>query len=135
MFGNDGATTMGGITDGTSTTIAVGEASGGRHKWDPAYGPWGLCGTHTCCHGRVLSVSSTTTLTYLPTDERDWHINAPWQANLNGQSYAWVFNSLHPGGANFVLADGSTRFLNQSMDYGTFCALNYTHDATPVGNF
>ena len=60
MFGNNGAADIAYITDGTSNSIAVGEAVGNRHKTSSHYGPWGLCGNYTCCHGRVYSGSSAT---------------------------------------------------------------------------
>ena len=33
------------------------------------------------------------------------------------------FKSHHPGGANFVFADGSVHFLKQSIAMTTYCAL------------
>ena len=138
MFGNEGAAKMADLTDGTSNTIAIGEASGGRHKTSTLYGPWGLTGTHTCCHGRVVSLSSTQLIagtSYTAVEARDWHINSQWGGTTNKQSYAWVFNSLHPNGAQFAFADGSTHFLNQTIDYGVFLRLNYIHDGFPVGTY
>ena len=135
-FGNDGAANMAAITDGTSNTIAIGEASGGRHKLSTVFGPWGLNGAHTCCHGRVVSTSSTTVVgAYTSVEARDWGINGVYQNDALRRSYAWVFNSLHPGGAMFVFADGSTHFLAQTMDYGTFLRLNYIHDGQPTGDY
>jgi len=133
-FGNNGAATLAAITDGTSNSIAIGEAVGGRMKTATVYGPWGLNGTHTCCHGRVVS-GSTTTITFTATDARDWGINGPWAGNTLKQTYAWVFNSLHPGGAQFAFADGSVRYISQTVDYGTFLRLNYIHDGQPTGNY
>ena len=144
-FGNDGAANMAAITDGTSNTIAIGEATGGRHKQSTVFGPWGLNGTHTCCHGRVVSLRSDTILNssgitaWTPVEARDWGING-WYQNANPQlpvkqTYAWVFNSVHPGGAQFVFADGSVHFIAQQVNYGTFLALNYIHDGQPTGNY
>jgi prepilin-type processing-associated H-X9-DG protein len=33
------------------------------------------------------------------------------------------FKSMHPGGAQFVLADGSVHFINESIDHDTYRAL------------
>jgi prepilin-type N-terminal cleavage/methylation domain-containing protein/prepilin-type processing-associated H-X9-DG protein len=131
VFGNNGAASIRDITDGTSNTIAVGEAHGGTvTKTSPNFGPWGLNGTHSCCHGRVLSDSRTSTDPEYFTDLR-WTINGSWDAS--GRSYAWVFGSSHSGGgANFLLADGSVKFLSDSMNYRTFCLMNYIHDGQPV---
>lgn len=142
-FGNDGAAKIASITDGTANTIAVGEAAGGRKKAignTTAFGPWGLIGVHTCCHGRVVSNSSTAIVLNAATcPDQNWSINHDWQADTCapvaanfGKSYAWVFNSHHPGGAQFVMCDGSTQFLAQTMDYMNFCRLSYIHDGQPA---
>jgi len=136
-FGNDGAAKMAAITDGTSNCIAIGEASGGRHKTSTVFGPWGLTGTHTCCHGYTPS-SSSTTLTQATTTApygNDWNINRPYQNDSLRRSYAWVYNSLHPGGAQFGFCDGSTHFISQTVDYMTLCQLTYIHDGLPVGQY
>jgi prepilin-type processing-associated H-X9-DG protein len=138
-FGNDGAAKLAQITDGTSNSIATGEGAGGLFKTSTSYGPWGLTGTHTCCHGRVVAtLNATGALAPTATDAQSWTINAIWPANAgNGlrQSYAWTFNSLHTGGAQFAFADGSVHFLSQSLDYQAFVKLAYIHDGNPVGDY
>lgn len=140
-FGNSGAARIASVTDGTSSTIAIGEASGGRKKISTSFGPWGLIGTHTCCHGRVVSNSAGPNIVLSTTTcpDQNWAINKDWQADTCapipanfGKSYAWVFNSLHPGGAQFVLCDGSTQFYAQTIDYLMFCRLAYVHDGQPI---
>jgi hypothetical protein len=142
-FGNSGAARFSQITDGQSMTIAVGEAHGGTaYKTSGSYGPWGLTGTHTCCHGRVVSNSSTAVdaTQFTAGLAQDWGINGAWTSNLsvapmaNKQTYAWVFNSTHNGGAQFVMNDGAVKFLAQSMDYRIFCLLNYIHDNEPISS-
>ena len=143
-FGNNGSAKIADITDGTSSSLAFGEAAGGRQKTATQYGPWGLQGVHTCCHGRVVTSSTTIldattfatgTLCY----DQNYNINKDFisgtsgtacvpLATRTGKSYAWNFNSLHPGGAQFTLCDGSTQFLAQTIDYLTLCRLAYVHD-------
>jgi prepilin-type N-terminal cleavage/methylation domain-containing protein len=135
MFGNDGAARIASITDGTSNSIATGEGAGGRYKTSTEYGPWGLTGTHTCCHGRVVATNTAGVLSANATDTQSWAINARWPTDAAGRSYAWNFNSLHTGGAQFAFGDGSIHFLSQSMDYLTFCKLAYIHDGQPVGEY
>ena len=133
MFGNNGAARMRDLTDGSSNTIAIGEAHGGLdNKVSVNFGPWGLTGTNTCCHGRVVSDSATSVDPVHFTDTR-WGLNGAWDAS--GRSYGWVFNSSHTGGAQFVFGDGSVQFLSDSMDYRLFCLLNYIQDGQPVGQF
>ena len=136
MFGNDGAATMADLLDGTANSLAIGECQGGRFKTSSNYGPWGLTGTHTCCHGRVVSQSSTA-ITYTSADVQGWSINGGWPADTQEpkRTYAWTFNSLHPAGAQFVLADGAVKFLSANMNYETLCRLAFIHDANPVGNY
>jgi prepilin-type N-terminal cleavage/methylation domain-containing protein/prepilin-type processing-associated H-X9-DG protein len=144
-FGNDGAADFAKITDGTSNSLATGEAHGGslkRQKTSASFGPWGLTGTHTCCHGRVLTTSSTNPdaihMTANSTDYwKNWTINGIWYNNTSTpdaleRSYAWVFNSFHPGGAQFSLCDGSVRFLPATIEYRTLVRLAYIADGLPV---
>ncbi len=139
-FGNNGAATMADIVDGTSNTALVGEAWGGAaFKTSASFGPWGLDGAHTCCHGRVVSNSSTAVAPanfYVSNYNVDWKINASY---TNGgttaptrKQYAWGYGSGHSGGAHFVFADGAVRFLNQTMEYRTFGLINYIHDRQPI---
>ncbi|MBT6153979.1 MAG: DUF1559 domain-containing protein [Planctomycetaceae bacterium] len=142
-FGNNGAAKISQITDGTSNTVLVGESHGGVGvKTSTHYGPWTLNGTHTCCHGRVVAGGGAwmTNASYRSRPNwagwgRDWHINSAYGGRADGKSYAWVFNSSHTGGAQFVLADGSVRFLSENMDYFTFCQVNYIRDTGVVGPF
>ena len=150
-FGNNGAARLADITDGTSSTAIVGEAWGGRqYKCSEHYGPWGLNGIHTSVHGRVVSgyqVSRYSTATW-ESWGRDWRINAAyrvwdtayWCSNrqrAEGKklAYAWAFNSGHPGGAQFAMADGSTRFLQEDMNYKMFCLMNYISDGEVISDF
>ncbi|MEZ6124545.1 MAG: DUF1559 domain-containing protein [Planctomycetaceae bacterium] len=133
MFGNNGAARMRDLQDGSSNSIALGESHGSdTQKVDQHFGPWGLTGANTCCHGRVLSDSDQSVDPAFFTDDR-WALNGAWDAS--GRSYAWVFNSQHTGGAQFVLGDGSVRFISDAVDYRTFCLLNYIQDGQPVGEF
>ena len=135
MFGNNGAAKMATITDGTSNTIAIGESLGGsKFKQNDDWGPWALCGTNTCCHGAVPSGSSTT-LTYTASHVSEGGINAAWSGDTQGRLFARTFGSQHPGGAQFTLGDGSTRFISETVDYLTFAKLNYIADGQVVGEF
>jgi prepilin-type N-terminal cleavage/methylation domain-containing protein/prepilin-type processing-associated H-X9-DG protein len=138
VFGNSGAAKFRDITDGTANTLAIGEAHNGNgigQKTSWVYGPWGLVGTHTCCHGRIVGRTYDLNHSTWPQYQRDWGINSVWRNDPQRQSYAWVFQSEHPGGAQFVLADGSVRMISETINYQTYCFLAYIHDGNVVGEF
>ena len=145
-FGNSGAARFRDITDGLTNTILVGEGAGGNGpggKTSSHYGPWGLTGLHTCCHARVYSSSSSYYFTTVAGTNhrnwrrwgRDWGLNAVWRNHRLGNSYAWVFNSFHPGGVQFLFADGRVKFLSENIRYQIFAKLNYIHDGQPTGEY
>jgi prepilin-type N-terminal cleavage/methylation domain-containing protein/prepilin-type processing-associated H-X9-DG protein len=135
MFGNNGAARIAAIVDGTSNTIAIGEAVGGDGFMTSAsYGPWGLAGTHTCCHGRVLCATIDATGRPAPTatEAQNCRINADYGGTLPGKTYAWGFGSKHAGGAQFAFADGHVAFIPESIDYYSFVCMNYLRDGQSV---
>lgn len=133
MFGSQQGCTFAKIQDGSSNCLACGEGIGnipgvcGGVHW----GPIGLFGNYTNMFGRVESSTSTSPITYTWIHQANFTINSKVQHNST-TSYtcrtAWVFGSDHPGGANFVLGDGSVRFLAETLDYLTLCRLAYIHD-------
>jgi prepilin-type N-terminal cleavage/methylation domain-containing protein/prepilin-type processing-associated H-X9-DG protein len=98
------------ITDGTSNTIAVGELS-----WQgyPFYRAWHR-GLHWFNNG--LSLSTTKTHKF------------PINIAVNNPSFTLLYNqggygSQHAGGTNIGLADGSVRFLADSIQLELYLAL------------
>jgi prepilin-type processing-associated H-X9-DG protein len=49
-------------------------------------------------------------------------------------SAALGFKSRHPGGAQFVMGDGSVHFLQESIDMLMYNRLGGKADAAPIGN-
>jgi prepilin-type N-terminal cleavage/methylation domain-containing protein len=112
VFGNDGATAVGRIKDGTSNTLMVGESR--QLHTSSSYGPYWGAGTHTAVHGRGYP-----DVTFTP--------NYPYglcsgSTTLHCQ-YAWGFGSWHTGVTNFVYCDGTVRGIRDGIDYTTFHAL------------
>lgn len=118
MFGNNGAATIPMITDGTSNVIAVGEAK--QLLYSTVFGPYWGAGVHTCCHG------------YTPGSVTWGMFNAGYYPGKSKLPYAWIFSSSHPGGAHFLLGDGSVKFLSNDMEVATFYLMTYIHDGNTL---
>jgi prepilin-type processing-associated H-X9-DG protein len=111
------------ITDGTSNTIAMGEI---RPR----------CSAFQWIHGWTLSEGlwfATTAPINYPTNPDEFGTTPPlgsnWELDFNT---AMGFKSRHPGGANMLFADGSTRFLTDSIDYTTYQKLGARRDDEPI---
>jgi prepilin-type N-terminal cleavage/methylation domain-containing protein/prepilin-type processing-associated H-X9-DG protein len=124
------------ITDGTSNTIFMGEAS--RYKNDPEtvfqwwsrVGWWGASNSPNTSRPTILF--STVPMINAPYQLNDV-ANFPPQISVTGDVNSWAFvttpdyrqygqfgfRSFHPGGANFLMGDGSVRFLKQTIDMGS----------------
>jgi len=106
-FGNDGATAVGRVSDGTSNTIAIGEST--QLHTSTSFGPYWGAGTHTSVHGYSPDA------TFVP--------NYPY-GNCPGSTtkkctYAWGFSSNHTGTTQFLMLDGSVRGIQDGIDYAT----------------
>ena len=107
------------ITDGTSNTILIGESLPGRHDHLMAgQGRW----WHF--NGGVAHSTTITPITFL-TPEKVNLTTCDSQSNWNR---SWGFGSRHTGGSNFAFADGSIRFLSQSIDHRSYNLLGCRND-------
>jgi prepilin-type N-terminal cleavage/methylation domain-containing protein/prepilin-type processing-associated H-X9-DG protein len=122
------AATIKDITDGTSHTIAMGEIRPRCSTFQWIYG-WTLA--------EGLWFATTAPINY-PTDPDQYGATPPpgsdWERDFNT---AMGFKSRHPGGVNFLFADGSTTFLRDEIDYTTYQMLGARSDgeAIPDANF
>ncbi len=110
------------VLDGTSQTIAVGErhaetSAGGVTRGGEAY--W--AGVFRENHWVKLHVGDCTPTSTINTEDPDGRQRG--------------FSSLHTGGAQFVLADGSVRFLNESMSLQNYERLATIADGQVIDGF
>jgi len=134
--------TMVGIIDGTSNTIAVGEALSDRFaipdmgltRENNASGfgrkdHWAIGGDDQDTTGQG-DLSEHLFSTAVP-------INTPRQAAGSAAFAAYELSagSNHSGGANMLFADGSVRFMRDSISAQTFSALGTRNGGEVVGDF
>jgi prepilin-type N-terminal cleavage/methylation domain-containing protein/prepilin-type processing-associated H-X9-DG protein len=114
-FYNDISTSLAMMTDGTSTTMLLGESVSGTYKYSTAYGPYWGSGCHTSTHGRIHLPSTASAAATAPNGPSGVYYPASPPAIIN-KPYAWVFSSKHPGGINIVMGDGSVRFVKNTIN-------------------
>lgn len=117
MFQRDGTIRMARVTDGTSNTLMVAEMSWVSPQYGTRYRTWVRGGDEYSgvVAGRPSFVVSGRNVTN--------PINGIFSANLIVPYNDMPFGSMHSGGMNVCLGDGSVRFLNQNLSMTTYRAL------------
>jgi len=118
------------ITDGTTNTIIVGEIL-------PA------CNDHTGGWWHFNGMANAHASTSVPINLMDT-CTSPYQAlnprfpactAKNNWNLSWGFRSAHVGGAQFLLCDGSVRFVSENIDYNTYQNIGTRNDGKVIGDF
>ena len=103
MFSTDSSVDLGKIPDGTSNTIMMGETTRLRTgNADTFYGKLDGTGDLTCCFDWVSK-------------NGQYAINSGDPGAGNARYHG--FSSSHKGGAQFAMADGSVRFISDSIEH------------------
>ncbi len=115
------------ITDGTSNTIFIGEDAGRPAFWiSSGQGPQNNNpgnGNLSVLNGRVMGAGWADIRSAIPlhTFRRDGlRVPGPCPINCTNNNEAFSF---HPGGIDTVFADGSVRFLNETISIATYAGL------------
>ncbi len=102
------------VTDGTSNTVIIGERS-------PSYSPWCAWaagnGAWIVDRYRINQIRETQPV--------------PNAAEVGGVKYGAI--SMHAGGIQVGLADGSVHFLNENMNHNIYRQLDRHNDGLPLG--
>ncbi len=120
FFDYDGYTTvtLASVLDGTSNTLLIGEVLPSRAADNNFYGRNGSTAGTTV----PLGFHSNTFPSADPSCNGNWEgFDAPLGCRYG--SAAKGFASAHPGGANFGFADGSVKFLKNSIRLSIYCSL------------
>jgi prepilin-type N-terminal cleavage/methylation domain-containing protein/prepilin-type processing-associated H-X9-DG protein len=117
IFQRDGTIRMARVTDGTSNTLMVAEMSWLSPKYGTRFRTWVRGGDEYAgvIAGRPSFVVSSRNVTN--------PINSIFNANLIVPYNDVPFGSMHPGGMNVCMGDGSVRFISQNLSMATYRAL------------
>lgn len=116
-----------GVKDGTTNTIFVGEAPNGRHSiW--------------IGHKNVFDQSAPINGRYASPGDTRWQSCITFGGTANpigklGCDFGQEFHSFHAGGSQFLMVDGSVRFISETIDVVTFAALLSRQGGEVIGEF
>ena len=103
------------VTDGLSKTVMAGETIPSHYVWNGAFVP------------------------NFPVSSMSIPINTMEQDDLKHGGHSLIlwaitsgYKSYHPGGANFVMGDGSVHFLSESIDHQIYASLGTRAGSEPT---
>lgn len=122
---------LGDVTDGTSNVIAMGEIRPlcADHM---QYHPWSH---HNAIWSATVAPINFPTCRNEQGGKDDTTGGAEDCNHFRTWNMSMGFKSQHPGGAQFVLCDGSVHFIQEGIDYMTYQRLGDRRDGNPVGDW
>ena len=128
------------LTDGLSQTLLVGEASRFVGMYNPTYFNWRSAPTHVqmeiapgllyeayngMAHPIPRINASANRAPNLPPDPYRWkdHPTEDFFFHEQGEYGQLGFRSMHPGGAHFLMCDGSVQYLTTEVDRKLYMAM------------
>ena len=108
--------------DGTTNVIFVGEVL--ESDTSNSVNRWARCSRHVDNHRTTVNPINTPPGTGITRNESNG------VDRRNG-----AFGSYHPGGGNFLLGDGSVRFISETIDLTTYRALSTRNGGEPLAGF
>ena len=137
MFGKNGAARIQDVKDGMSNCIAVCESSVANRRGteaEPIWAGFRHHGTFAVNHPNIDANHI---------NNQRYHINGKFDVpgmtgagvNPDNRHYYNVASSVHPGGAQFLLGDGSVHFLSENMDHSTYAIMTRINSGQPLGEF
>ena len=118
------------ITDGTTNTFMIGESVDQKTAYgsgSPTHHGWAQgARTHNGSNGYLNNVAATENPINRAADllAAGWHDHAVWQS---------TFGSQHPGGAQFLYADGSVPWVSETMNLPIYQQCGVRNDGAPLG--
>jgi len=117
------------VSDGLSNTIFVGEILPDCNDHCVGNGGWPYF--NNCSNAHASTIVPINTFATCPPNNNTSCANQTSNWNLS-----WGFRSRHPGGAQFLLGDGSARLIQQNIDHALYQRLGGKADGMAVsGDF
>jgi prepilin-type processing-associated H-X9-DG protein len=122
VFGQNSRISFRELSDGASNVILVGERYVPRNKSIDAVGSGSWYGVADCTTASGLAMALADT-------------SVPLNAGKSTLAETTGFGSAHAGGAQILLADGSVRFISNSIEIGLYRNLSTIADGMSVPDF
>jgi prepilin-type N-terminal cleavage/methylation domain-containing protein/prepilin-type processing-associated H-X9-DG protein len=135
--GGDGpAIRLAQVTDGTSTTILLGETLPQQCEFQRFGSAYGWAGDNSVGQGQTIQpinypIDETNRTAFTSNCAVGCPNGDPTHCIMNWH-VTWGFKSKHPNGTNFAFVDGSVHFISQEIDHQTYQYLGCRHDGQVV---